>query len=380
MKIALYHYRSESLFQHPENDEFDEGAAQLVLCFGSKNILAGSRHLFRILKEKFPVADIVSCSTAGEIFNTEVFDESVSVTAIQFAATPTKARIVRIEDYENSFEAGLGLTDQFDKKDLAYLMVLSDGSKVNGSELVRGLNAASSKGYLITGGLAGDGDRFTSTLVGLNGTPQEGFIVGVGFYGESIRVSHGSESGLEMFGLKKTVTRSKDNVLFEIDNTNALELYKKYLGKEAASLPGSALLFPLLVSNNTDDHVIRTILSINEAAGSMTFAGDIPEGAEVRLMKANFDKLISAASKAAMQAAISDERPPKLAMLVSCIGRKLILKSRTDEELEAIGDIFENKTKLTGFYSYGEISPLLPGGWSHLHNQTITITTFDEIE
>ena len=288
---------------------------------------------------------------------------------------------MRIEDFENSYDAGVGLSQLFDKEDLSYLMVLSDGSRVNGSELVRGLNAVSGQDYLITGGLAGDGDRFESTLVGLNTAPQEGAIVGVGFYGRNIRVSHGSQSGLEMFGLKKTVTRSKDNVLYEIDNTNALELYKKYLGKEAASLPGSALLFPLLVTpNNDDDEVIRTILSINEAAGSMTFAGDIPEGSVVRLMKANFDKLISAASKAAAQAVITEDRPPRLAMLVSCIGRKLILQSRTDEELEAIGDVFDNKTKLTGFYSYGEISPLLPGGCSHLHNQTITITTFDEIE
>lgn len=381
MKVALYHYRSENLVQHADNDAVNEKEVHLVLCFGSKNILAGSRHLFRVLKEKFPAADIVSCSTAGEIFNTEVFDESVSVTAIQFKATRTQSRIVRIEDFENSYDAGVGLSQLFDKEALSYLMVLSDGSRVNGSELVRGLNAVSGQDYLITGGLAGDGDRFESTLVGLNTAPQEGAIVGVGFYGRNIRVSHGSQSGLEMFGLKKTVTRSKDNVLYEIDNTNALELYKKYLGKEAASLPGSALLFPLLVTpNNDDDEVIRTILSINEAAGSMTFAGDIPEGSVVRLMKANFDKLISAASKAAAQAVITEDRPPRLAMLVSCIGRKLILQSRTDEELEAIGDVFDNKTKLTGFYSYGEISPLLPGGCSHLHNQTITITTFDEIE
>jgi len=381
MNVALYHYNNEDLFQHDNNDIFEEQKAQLVLCFGSKNILSDCEHLFGILRKKFPVANIVSCSTAGEIFNTEVFDGSVTITAIRFASTHTEARIVRIEDYANSYDAGIGLAGHFNKEGLTYLMVLSDGSKVNGSELVRGLNTASSQNYLITGGLAGDGDRFVSTLVGLNATPTEGLIVGVGFYGDSVRVSHGSQSGLEMFGLEKTVTRSAGNVLYEIDNKNALELYKKYLGKEAAFLPGSALLFPLLVkSNNADDHVIRTILSINEAAGSMTFAGDIPEGSVVRLMKANFDKIISAASKAATESVISENRPPKLAMLVSCIGRKLILQSRTDEELEAIDDIFERKTKLTGFYSYGEISPLLPGGCSHLHNQTITITTFDEIE
>ena len=112
----------------------------------------------------------------------------------------------------------------------------------------------------------------------------------------------------------------------------------------------------------------------------MTFAGDIPKGAKVRFMRANFDKLTSAASDAAIQTQIVNATPPAFALLISCVGRKMILSSRTEEEVDAVDEIFKHKTLLSGFYSYGEISPLLKGQGCQLHNQTMTITTFDEAE
>ncbi len=178
-----------------------------------------------------------------------------------------------------------------------------------------------------------------------------------------------------------TVTRSKANKLFEINNENALEVYKKYLGSYADELPGSALLFPLSVKlSATSEPVVRTILSIDSESKSMVFAGDVPEGAKVRFMKANFDKLIDAANNAARQTFNSMLVPnPKLAILISCVGRKIILDTRTEEEVEAVQEVFGKNTLLTGFYSYGEISPFSDNTKCELHNQTMTITTFDEI-
>ena len=179
--------------------------------------------------------------------------------------------------------------------------------------------------------------------------------------------------------MEKTVTRASSNELFEIENFSALELYKQYLGPEAESLPGSALLFPLAVKlPGTEEPVVRTILSIDDKKGSMIFAGDIPVGSKVRFMKANFDKLTNAASGAANLTQERTSVHPDLALLISCVGRKLILKSRTEEEVEAVNEVFGQQTLLTGFYSYGEISPLKKGGACALHNQTMTITTFHE--
>ncbi len=379
MQTSLYQYQNGALTRHSSGDEFNEANATLVLCFAAKSLLADSI-LYDTLRARHPAAHIIMSSTAGEILGTQVVDDTASITVIKLNNTPLNAHAVNIADFTGSYAAGAALRDLFPAEGLRYLFVLSDGSKVNGSELVRGLNHANTP-LLITGGLAGDGAAFHSTLVGLNSAAEEGVIAGIGFYGDAIHISHGSLGGWEVFGLEKTVTRSRDNVLYEIEGKPALDLYRKYLGPEADGLPGTALLFPLsVIVPGSDAPVVRTILSIDDSEGSMTFAGDIPEGAQVRFMRANFDKLTAAASGAASQSLYSGPHMPALAVLVSCIGRKLILDRRTEEEVEAVNDVFGGHTMLTGFYSYGEISPLVPGGECLLHNQTMTITTFYETE
>lgn len=378
MNTSLYKFSENNWTKHQINPLFDDTKANLVLCFASKSALQ-SPGIYSSIKIKFPMAEIAMCSTAGEIYQEEVLDNSLVAVALQFNKTEIKTFAVNIKDYNNSYEAAIGLVKKIDRDNLTYVMVLSDGSLVNGSELVKGLTTQVDKNVLITGGLAGDGANFESTLIGLNEQPKEGEIIAIGFYGNNITVTHGSQGGWDIFGLEKTVTNSSSNVLFELGEQNALELYKKYLGEESKKLPGSALLFPLsVIIPGATKPVVRTILSINEEDKSMTFAGDIPVGSKVRFMKANFDKLTMAASEAAHQTTLSHIDKPKFALLISCVGRKLILGSKTDEEIKAVSKTFDNKTILAGFYSYGEISPFNEGGNCQLHNQTMTITSFYE--
>lgn len=356
-----------------------DASVDLVLCFGSKQMLSDVQNILSI-SAAFPTAKIAYCSTAGEIFDNQVNDNSISIVAIHFDNTNIKTHSISIDNYPNSFEAGKDLVAGFGLDGLKYIFVLSDGSKVNGSELVKGMNEVVLEHIPITGGLAGDGPNFQSTLVGLNEAPASGNILAIAFYGDSIKISHSSMGGWEPFGLKRIVTKSKANELFEIDGKNALALYKEYLGKYSDELPGSALLFPLSVNIDDDENsLVRTILSINNQNQSMLFAGDIPEGSKVRFMKANFDRLIDAASHAA-HLSLSDfsSIKPELAILVSCVGRKIILASRIDEEVEVIKDALGSDTVITGFYSYGEISPLVKGTSCELHNQTMTITCLSE--
>ncbi len=297
----------------------------------------------------------------------------------EFNSTLIKTVRLNINNYPDSFEAGKVLFNKLDEKDLSYMLVISDGGMVNGSQLVKGIEHVNITNIPVTGGLAGDGDKFNYTVVGCNEQPAQGNIVGVGFYGDSLKIGHSSFGGWEIFGPEKKVTRSEANRLFEIDGKSALELYKQYLGKYADELPGSALLFPLYVRpEGSTDSVVRTILSIDTNENSMVFAGDISEGSYVRFMKANFDKLIDAATHAACSTLTQFPAKPKLALLISCVGRKLILGKRIDEEVEAVKEIFGEGTLLSGFYSYGEISPLNKNARCELHNQTMTITTFNE--
>lgn len=355
------------------------GSAQLVLVFGATSILKEKESFDRI-KKAYPCAHLLGCSTAGEIYRTAVSDDSLVVTAIRFDSTQLKGARVRIADVEDSFRAGETLARALAAKGLVHVFVLSDGLSVNGSDLVRGLTNNLPPHVSVTGGLSGDGERFKETLVLWDDPPERDTIVALGLYGDRLRVGYGSLGGWDSFGPERLITRSKGNVLHELDGKSSLELYKKYLGEHAKGLPATGLLFPLsLRINEGETGVVRTILGINEKDQSMTFAGDVPQGAYVRLMKVNFDRLIDGsigAAKTSCEAIGSS--CPDLAILISCVGRKLVLKQRIEEEVEGVKEIMGDQTILTGFYSYGEISPFTPGAKCELHNQTMTITTFSE--
>lgn len=378
MQSSVFQFSENSWVNQSTGQSIAKDKVQLVLSFAGKTPLKKSA-IYASLRQEFPSADIVICSTAGEINQDKVLHNSLLAVALQFEKTPIRSTSVNIKDFANSFEAAIYMAQKLPLEDLAYMMVFSDGSLVNGSELVRGLNAVAGKNILVTGGLAGDDNNFQSTLIGLNEQPIEGKIVAIGFYGKNITVKHGSQGGWDIFGIEKEITRSSGNILYELENQNALDIYKKYLGSEADNLPSSALLFPLsIIKPGNVKPIVRTILSIDEKHKSMTFAGDVPEGSKVRFMKANIEKLIEAASNAAQQTILQPDKKPEFALLISCVGRKLVLGDRVAEEVEAVNNRFANETIIAGFYSYGEISPSDSGIKCQLHNQTMTITSFYE--
>lgn len=362
--------------------------AQLVLAFGATAVLRQPQ-LAAKLRSDYPSAHIFGCSTAGEICGTQVSDDSLVATAIRFEHTQLRHAQVRLGRVPDSFQAGKRLSQQLPHSvpgddgsahRLAHVLVLSDGLKVNGTEFVAGLHKHLPEGVSLTGGLAGDGANFGETLVFDEGAAATGTIAAVGLYGSRLNVGFGCLGGWDPFGPERLVTRSHANVLYELDGQSALGLYKQYLGEHAAGLPATGLLFPLSVrSQPAETPVVRTILSVDEATQSMTFAGDIPQGGYARLMKANFDRLIDGATGAARSthAALRDSQP-ELAILISCVGRKLVLKQRIEEEVEAVREVLGAGSLMTGFYSYGEISPFTPGARCELHNQTMTITALSE--
>lgn len=355
--------------------------AQLVFLFGNKTLLKDQKHIDYV-KSEYPTAQLVGCSTAGEICQEEVLDQNIVCTAVWFEKSNIKIVDEKINKVDDSFLVGEKLAAKLDNEHLVHIMVLSEGLNINGSELTKGLNKQLNNRISITGGLAGDQADFLETVVVNNQIGEKNKVLAIGFYGEHLRVGYGSMGGWDSFGVDREVTKSVGNVLYELDGQPALELYKKYLGNHAAELPASALLFPLnLLIKDTDISLVRTILSVNDTDGSMTFAGDIPQGEYVRLMKANYNQLVDGANGAAEMSKISlKDSDPELAILISCVGRKLVLKQRVEEELEAVREVLGNRAAMTGFYSYGEICPIKPfEQHCELHNQTMTITAFKEV-
>lgn len=354
----------------------------LALIFGSTQLIKENKGI-AILKERFPETIFIGGSTAGEICGTKVYDDTIIATLIEFEKSTIAYVSEPISKPEDSFIAGQKLLEKLPKDELKHVFVISEGLNINGSELVNGMRSKTPNRVRITGGLAADGPHFSETFtLSENGEAQKNHITAIGFYGKSLRISYGSMGGWDSFGVARLVTKSKNNVLYELDGKPALSLYKTFLGEQLASdLPSSGLLFPLSLRIDKDSEpVVRTILAVDEATQSLTFAGDIPEGSHVRLMKANFDRLIEGASGAAKNSLFNfPGQTPSIAILISCVGRKLVLKQIVEEEVEAVEEILGKETKLCGFYSYGEVSPFSPEAKCELHNQTMTITSFSEI-
>ena len=364
-------------------------SSELVLVFGASAVLR-KPDLVAAIRNDYPSAHIFGCTTAGEICGAQVFDDSLVVTAVHFEQTQFRSAQVNLSQVPDSFQAGKWIAQKLPRsvrdattgveEKLAHVLVLSDGLKVNGSDLVSGVMKHLPEGITMTGGLAGDGMRLGETLVFRDNVPETDTIAALGLYGSRLKVGFGSLGGWDSFGPERLITKSKGNVLYEMDGQSALDLYKRYLSEQAKGLPATGLFYPLSVRAKPGDiPVVRSFLSVDETAQSLTFAGDVPEGAYARLMKANFNRLIDGATGAAQTSyqAIGSATPD-LAILISCVGRKLVLKQRIEEEVEAVRDVLGGGAVLAGFYSYGEISPFKPGAKCDLHNQTITITALSE--
>lgn len=332
---------------------------------------------YQELSHIYPNAVIAGASSSGNILNTVISDQDAVITAITFKNSQVRCVSKKVSDFINTEEFGSSLGRELIEDSLRHVFILSDGLTVNGSELARGLSNILPDGVSITGGMAGDGTRFETTYVIAQGAAQTGIVAAIGIYGETLSAKSGCSAGWEEFGAERRITHAEGNILYTIDDKPALELYKSYLGEFSTDLPGSGLRFPMSVRNNINSSpLIRTLLAIDEEKQSLTFAGDIPNGGLCRLMKTNIDSLIEHAGLAAKASKI-DHDEKFLVLLVSCVGRRLVLGQLCEEELEIIREILGEKAIITGFYSYGELSEVGESRCT-LHNQTMTLVSIYE--
>lgn len=359
-------------------------APQLVLVFGAVQRMT-TPGLFETLKDAFPEAELAGCTTAGEIGPGGVSDGELVINALRFGDSAVRVALTDLAGMEDSRAAGQRLGLALAAPDLVHVLLLGQGVQINGSALVEGLAESLGPGVLLSGGLAGDGGAFERTWTLSNRGLSQRQIVAIGFSGAQLRVGNGSFHGWKPFGPVRKVTRSAGNVLFELDGQPALDIYKRYLGEYAKGLPASGLLFPfeMLGEDRGALGLIRTILGVDESAGSLVLAGNIVEDGYLRLMHASTDSLVDgamAAAEAAHDAAPGADPGESLVLLVSCVGRKLVMGARVDEEVEAVQTVFGPKASIAGFYSNGEISPMRDLLTCHLHNQTMTVTHIAEAQ
>lgn len=358
-----------------------ELSPDLILVFGAVSYFK-SPHLAKQLQQLAPSAAIIGCSTAGEIAGNKVYDDSCVVTCVTFAETRVHITSTPLNSMTDSYAAGLRLGRGLPSAELTGVLVLATGVNINGSALIEGLRRELPAHATISGGLAADAGAFSRTwTLGPEGASDR-HLVALGFYGSQLQLSYGTFGGWEAFGPMRKVTRCQGNILYELDGERALDVYMRYLGDYARDLPGSGLLFPFAMFNSQQEKlgVLRTILSVYQQDGSLTLAGEIDPEGYLALMHASTDKLINGAETAAFKARIGRWQQPEqsLAILISCIGRKLVMGDRIDEEVETVAHTLGANTCITGYYSNGEIAGTEFNQQCQLHNQTMTITWISE--
>lgn len=384
MQVETIQYTTKEGWSIKEFPKLDSDQT-LILVFAAPEFLNNPEPI-KELSRQYPQSKMLGCSTAGEIAGPRILDNSLSVAILRFEKTQIQTSKVEIKSPSDSFQVGQQIVKNLNRKDMRGLFVLAGGMKVNGSELAHGLNSLTRKDVVVTGGIAGDGDRFKQAWSIFDGEICENYITAVSFYGDAIEIGFASRGGWDIFGPERRVTRSKDNILYELDDKPALNLYKEYLGDRASGLPATGLLFPLAIRSGkeNDRQLVRTILGVNEDEQSLTFAGDIPIGYYAQLMRANFDRLTESACEAGQVSLLKmiktqtdTTSSPLLNIAISCVGRRLLLGERTEYETEGVFEAFPKGIKQVGFYSYGELSPHTTGECD-LHNQTMTLTTISE--
>ncbi len=353
--------------------------SQLVLAFASPSLVK-EESSYNSLKKFFPKADIVLVWTAWEIHDIDVMDDSISVSALFFENTPIKV----FEQEANSINDSLLVWEDLAKKvssdkSLQYVVTFIDWLWISWDYFLQGLKNILNKDVWITWGLAWDWFDPWKTYVSLNGIPKEKNVaVIIWFYGDSIRIWNASRAWFDTFGVERMVTKSVENTVFELDNEPILDLYKRYLWEQAKHLPGSAVNFPInIYPSNERDGILRSVLTVSDEQWSISFSWTVPQWYKAFLMKTNFSKLIQESWKAASLWLEKNPRPI-FALLVSCAGRRIILKQRVEDEIDIIRETVWDSCAMAGFYSYWEIWINTADNDYYLHNETMTIALFSE--
>lgn len=354
-------------------------APQLVLVFGCVELFS-DKQILSDIQTTYPSSLIVGCTTAGEIVDSSAYESILSVSAIFFEKSYVKSAMIKVDEQLSSYDLGTRIVQDFSLSGLKHILLFCAGVGINGGKLVDGVQSRVADNIKITGGIAGNSTLSSHTLIMTNqGEIYPDAVVAVGLYG-AVDVGYGVYAGWDSFGIERHVSKSEHNIVYEIDNYPALSLYKSFLGDLSKDLPHSGLLFPLSVRvDDTDSPVIRTIMGVDETTQSIIMAGGIEEGSYIKLMKTNVDRLIDGASIAVDRAIESiGHKTSSFALLVSCVGRKMVLRQLKEEELDVVKDRVGQETTMVGFYSFGEFSPHSKKTKSTLHNQTMSITLFSE--
>jgi hypothetical protein len=331
---------------------------------------------------------LVGCTDAGGITKDGPNRRAVTVMLLQSDEVEFVTGIGRGLG-DNAMAAGRHLAQDLlrnskSTKPMQVAMMFPDGLRGNGADVVRGMQEGIGAELPIVGGAAGDDFLFKTTYQFYNDQVLTDAVPGVLFRG-TMKIGVGVRHGWKPLGIPRVITKSKDNIVYEIDGQPAVTLYQEYFGKSAEDLKKEplaqmAITYPMgMYVPDQEEYLIRDPITVNED-GSIVCAAEMKEGSQVRLMMGSTNSAISAAQSAAEQAVKGlGGAVPKGAVIFNCIARDKMLGNRAPEEIKTISDALGKQVPIAGFYTYGEQAPVDGKGSSfscHFHNETVVIFLF----
>ncbi len=347
----------------------------LVLCAFDR--LGEQQPDYATLREKFPNAEIVIFSTSGHFISSKIHDNEPVVSALELETSSFEVKNYTNADYETNLAMGNAIGNDV-RNSVKGVCIISDGGMVNGTRLIHGINSKINCEVPIFGGMAGDSTRFKKTLVGLNSDPKSGEVVAITFYGDSLEIKSNCDSGWNSLGLEFKITSSVENKLFELNHKNAYDVLYEFLAPDnQEDFAKTTLYYPFLLVEDGIGNVIRTPILVDHENKSLTYAGDMPEGAIVKLMKSGTMQLLDSTVDVAKYC-VSENQKPSFIFATSCVGRRVVLDDMANEEFTELQSVFGTESHYFGFYSYGEFSRTGVEENCKLHNQTLAVAVITE--
>jgi hypothetical protein len=337
---------------------------------------------------------MVGGTTAGEISSNGFSTDSVVIMAIiseelEFCTAISEHMSINEKQCARTLAETLKETVTFDNA--LSLIVFPNGMGGDGVKVITGLNEILNNTVEIVGGCCGDDENFTNSFQYCDGKVYEDAIAGLLIKGDSskFKTGIGVRSGFESIGNKMYCTASEGNVLKQIDNEPALDIYTELLGEERSKrFPEVCLEYPFglideeisFFSGETEQKYfqLRCGFSVDYSEKTITLSGSVPDGSALTLTTGTRNDLIDGAKQAVQQASTClTGCEPVLLIIFSCVGRKVVLGRRVVEETLTVNSVFGNTVPGIGFYTYGEIGPInkLEKSLSatKFHNETFVI-------
>lgn len=310
------------------------------------------------LHSEVPSAVIIGATTAGEIENATMHEESIIISVTAFDHTALKS--IHINDIDSN-SLGRYIAQNIITEETKSIIMFADGIKCNGDEILSGFNDVAKNDIIIAGGMAGDNYRFQQTYLIHGADVFDAGVVAVALNGPELSVFHNYNLSWRPIGREMLITKAQGNRIYEIDHKPILEIYRTYLGKEVViGMPDSAIEFPLLFIQGGVT-IARSMIAVMED-GSILYAGEIPLNEKVRFGIGNSSLFNEGIDKSY---GLSAQNPIEALFIYSCAGRKAFLGKALENEFEPLANI----APLSGFFTYGEFYH------SHEGNKLLNITT-----